>query len=366
MARSAVKREQILDELRMEIVSGAVPRGARLPTRLDLERRFQVSGATIQQALDKLRREGFVVAQGSRGTFVSDNPPHLCQYGLLFPAKETEKYRFSRYFTAMANAAATLDAAGERRISCFYGLDGHADVDDFQRLVQDLHRHCLAGLIFVTHPDNLKGTPVLDMPGIPRVAVRYAEPYDGLSTVQLDDQSFLHRAIKYLVDRGRKRIAVVRLHSTSELAVVTAMRAFGVEVRPHWLQTATIGVPECIRPVMRLLMHPGQPERPDGLIITDDNFEIDALGGLIEARVSVPEDLEIVCHVNHPASTKTALRVQRLGYDTRRVLGSCVELIDRQRLGEPPASIRLQPVFEGEFPDYYYPPLRAPIAAGIG
>ena len=350
MARSPVKRDEILVKLREEIISGRVPRGARLPTRLDLERRFQVSGATIQQALDRLRTEGFVVAQGSRGTFVSENPPHLCEYGLLFPTREDKKFHFSRFYTALEVASEQLTQDSTRRISRFYGLDGHADVDDFHRVVQDLKSRRLAGLIFATPPDALKGTPILEFPNIPRAVVRDHDPYDGYSTVRLDPSAFLHRALKEMVALGRRKIAVVRLHSSPEERVANAMRAHGLEVRPHWLHSATIAVPESIRPVMRLLMHPGQPERPDGLIITDDNFEVEALGGLAEARVLIPDDLEVICHCNHPIRTKTPMRIRRLGYDATRVLAACIDLIDRQRAGEPPSSVGLQPLFEGEFP----------------
>lgn len=351
MARSAVKREQILGELREEIVRGVVPIGARLPTRLDLEKRFQVSGATIQQALDRLGSEGFVIAQGSRGTFVADNPPHLFRYGLIFPAKAEEKHRFSRYYTALSAAADLLERAGERRIARYYGFDGHTDGDDYPRLVQNLRNHRLAGLIFSTPPDALKGTPVLDMHGIPRVVMRDHDPYDGMATLRLDHGAFLHRAIKDLLAKGRRKIAVVRLHSLAEHAVTDVMTSFGLEVRPHWMQMGSISVPEMIRPVIRLLMHPAQADRPDGLIITDDNLETDAIGGLLDAQVRVPEDIAVVSHCNLPPAVRTPLPIRRLGYDSRRILNACIELVDRQRAGEPPASIGLQPVFEGEFPN---------------
>jgi DNA-binding LacI/PurR family transcriptional regulator len=45
--------------------------GARLPTVRDLMKKHQVSQATVQEALDHLRREGLLVSQVGRGTYVT-------------------------------------------------------------------------------------------------------------------------------------------------------------------------------------------------------------------------------------------------------------------------------------------------------
>lgn len=45
--------------------------GARLPTVRDLMKKYQVSQATVQEALERLRREGRLVSQVGRGTYVT-------------------------------------------------------------------------------------------------------------------------------------------------------------------------------------------------------------------------------------------------------------------------------------------------------
>src|SRR5688572_6191440 len=45
--------------------------GARLPTVRDLMKKHRVSQATVQRALDRLRREGRLVSQVGRGTYVT-------------------------------------------------------------------------------------------------------------------------------------------------------------------------------------------------------------------------------------------------------------------------------------------------------
>src|SRR5947207_12682088 len=79
----ATKHRMIGETLRGEIVAGRFPPGARLPTRRQLTERFAAGPMSVQRALDRLARDGFVVAEGRRGTFVSPQPPHLNHYALV-------------------------------------------------------------------------------------------------------------------------------------------------------------------------------------------------------------------------------------------------------------------------------------------
>ena len=65
-----VKRDQIVDELRRRILSGALPRGARLPQD-ELARDFGASSTPVREALRLLEAEGLVVAEPHRGVRVA-------------------------------------------------------------------------------------------------------------------------------------------------------------------------------------------------------------------------------------------------------------------------------------------------------
>ena len=64
--------------LRKDIVRGIYAPGHRLPTRSEMGEEFGVGVATVQKALEELADDGFVQARARAGTFVVDNPPHLC------------------------------------------------------------------------------------------------------------------------------------------------------------------------------------------------------------------------------------------------------------------------------------------------
>jgi DNA-binding GntR family transcriptional regulator len=67
---SPVKRDQIVDELRRRILSGVLPRGARLPQD-ELARDFGASITPVREALRLLQAEGLVVAEPHRGVRVA-------------------------------------------------------------------------------------------------------------------------------------------------------------------------------------------------------------------------------------------------------------------------------------------------------
>ncbi|MFG1810957.1 GntR family transcriptional regulator [Streptomyces sp. NPDC049040] len=64
-------------ELRQDIEQGTFGSGDQLPTQAALVRRFDVSRATVQRALDELRRDGWIDSQQGRGSYVLDrSAPH--------------------------------------------------------------------------------------------------------------------------------------------------------------------------------------------------------------------------------------------------------------------------------------------------
>ena len=64
--------EQVIDCLRQEILSGALPLSSRLPTEPGLMERFGVSRTVIREAIAALRNDGLINTTQGRGMFVAD------------------------------------------------------------------------------------------------------------------------------------------------------------------------------------------------------------------------------------------------------------------------------------------------------
>lgn len=87
---------------------------------------------------------------------------------------------------------------------------------------------------------------------------------------------------------------------------------------------------------MQLLMQSGQQERPNGLIVSDDNVLTAAGEGLVAAGVRVPEDLHVVAVTNFPLLVPSPIPVTRIGFDIPAILDVLVHRLEQVRRGEKP------------------------------
>ena len=342
------KREQVVSFIRGRIVSGKLGPEDRIPTHQELERLCDAGSPTIRAAMEVLRETGFITTQHRKGTFVVPHPPHLAQFAVAFPSSPVS---VSRFYEAIRNEAEKRHQP-DRRISLFHEIDSHTDAEDYQRLLGWVEAQRLAGLIFAGNPYRLArmGSPLVTKPGVWRTAIMAEEERCPFPTVYPDTRAFLPRAFNYLASRGRKRVAVVTLN-IGDTALVQFNRfqalaaEYGLTLRPHWLQAAVPGSPEWSRQTALLLLHGNQSERPDALVITDDNL----VEGITEGVLAAAAKLEIVAQANFPYATRCLVPAKRLGYDITRLMAVCLERIEQQRRGEHvPVHTTIPAVFEEE------------------
>jgi DNA-binding transcriptional regulator YhcF (GntR family) len=344
--RARPQQERIVQSLRGQIVEGNLPPGSRVPSRRDLAERLSASLLTVQQALDRLARDGFVEARGRAGTFVSDRPPHLVNIALVFEHLPNERV-FPRLWTALANEAHGFDSK-EVTLTSWLGVSGHADNEDFQRLCTEIRNQRIGGLIFPARPHVYLNTPLLDAPGIPRVAPLSVESTPLFPTVTpIRFGPWLERALEYLAARGRRKVALIQGAGVAppDAAMV---RRLGLSIKPYMVQAMIYSQPESARPLAHLMVRREQADAPDALVIADDNLVEYATAGIVDAGVRVPEDLEVVAHCNFPWPTPSALPVRRLGYDVREYLRHALASIGDRRCGHGGPARTLHPIFEDE------------------
>lgn len=367
MSRNFVRQSTIVERLRNEIVSGGFPPGSRLPTRTELQKKFKASVMTVQRALEFLKTEGFVKSCGRNGTFVSENPPHLWCYAMAFPHHPSNVSHWVRFWTALSHEASRIQHSTRRRFEHFYDMDVPSKSDYYAKLETAIANQRLAGLIFPVRPFRFDGTPVLEAPGLPRVAVM-PEPYKGVPCVSLDHNAFIDRALDYFVAHNRRRVAAVMVpgHSGAFMQYFqNAIEKRGLLHRPWWLQVVSQQAAEWTANVVRLLLQGTPDERPDALLVTDDNLVEHAATGVIQAGLRTPADLDIVGHCNFPWPASSVLPLKRLGYDAGEVLRSCIEVIDLQRKGLPcPDRTMVPPQFEEEV-NSVLPTLLGPVPTGF-
>ena len=71
MAQQSWRYQEIADELRQQIESGALPRESQLPTEVELQKKFGASRNTVRDAVKLLVLQRLLETRGREGTWVT-------------------------------------------------------------------------------------------------------------------------------------------------------------------------------------------------------------------------------------------------------------------------------------------------------
>jgi DNA-binding LacI/PurR family transcriptional regulator len=343
------KQAQLDSRLRLQIVEGNWHPGSRIPTYDELEKKFTVSRATLRQAVDVLQKDGFIYSAGRKGSFVSEHLPFQYRYGLVALAHRHVESRFWQVLKQQAQRITDDDTP--RQMHVYTQIGGPTGQAQTQQLLDDIRSHRLAGLIFlgIGGLEDIKELrPWLG--SMPMIAFTEQVPHPNMHRILLDHHAFATRGIEALMTLGCRRIAVFHFseyvghHDLPDL--ITRM---GLQTRQSWHHAIAREFPQGARSVAHLLMEQPADQRPDGLIIGNDNMVEPVLGGLLDAGVTVGQDVHAVCHCNWPGPTVTLVPTVQLGYDMTQAMEQSMQLIDRTRQYACPGSvIQLAPLFQEE------------------
>ena len=335
--RPPVQREEMLHFIRKQVVTGVWEPGFRLPPRTWFEQKFSAAPATVQKAFEILCAEGVLKSEPRKYTCVDEAPPHLNRYGLVLYGTEKQENLFSR---SLVQAAELLRRREGRNLEVFFDLDCRQDSPDHRELVYGVEHHLFAGLFFASYPKRLLGTPILNVPGLPRVM--FSQPSSQLPeliALDLPPERLAERALAYLAARGARRIAVLlpatKPQPDRRELILRRASALGLECPPDYcLELYSDGAP-LVTPVVELLFNRRNRERPDGFLVGDDNFLPYALAGLRRALGAEAAGVRVVSHANYPDTAQSPeLPVKFFYVNVLEILKRGIELIDRQRRGQ--------------------------------
>ena len=351
---SSADRQQIVTTLRREIIEGLYKPGGRLPTRIALRQRFDASPITIQRVMDQLSREGFIeVRRRKSGTVVVKHPPHLNHYRLLIPVPHDNALMASPHVQAVQQECLRLERLRTGMMCSTCNLSDALQPEATRRLIEDVLSERVAGLMFLFNPMPFNA-PILKEPRVPRVVLGPPSPLKHLPHIWFDEQ-VVQKAVERFASLGCRRIAMLCNSEWDEHQARTfldSVASHGLTTHPWWIQAAMWTHPDSVRNCVHLLMHPGQSERPDALLITDDALVPAAGDGLIAAGLSpaaTPREIHVIAHANFPRSTPTRFPMLRIGFNIRELVSRGIDCIDAQRRGEIPQHLTLLPtLFENE------------------
>ena len=321
--------------LQRAIAAGQYHPGERIPTRQKLENSFGASSVTVQRATEVLIASGFLEVRGKRGTFVAANPPSLRNFVLMLPRRldeDVSKNAARRNFAEEARKISDRDGVA---INVFDGYMDWRNIDRYNRLVTDFGEDRLAGVIFIIQPRDFVGTPLLDNPNIARVAIDSRQMIDNVPVVFFDTADFFARAMKHLRTAGSRNPAYIGSPQEPERIagwVNAAATGYGLKIAQENIQSASLETVEWGYLLAKLMFGRGKNQRPDGLIIGDDNLVPPVTRALKELGIRKSE-LTVVAYANYPLVTQSFFPALRLGVKVEHLMRACLECLLAQKDG---------------------------------
>ncbi len=69
--------EQLMDQVKNEIIEGTLEAGQALPSVRALSKELKISALTVKKAYDRLEEDGFIVTVHGKGSFVAETDKNL-------------------------------------------------------------------------------------------------------------------------------------------------------------------------------------------------------------------------------------------------------------------------------------------------
>jgi DNA-binding transcriptional ArsR family regulator len=316
------KHLAIVETLRGRIISGRYGAGALMPTVRELTAELSVSIPTVSRALAQLIDQGFITTDGRRGTHVVDHPPNRHRCALVLPEMPDGEGRYANlHWQALAAAARARSADPARGIALFHALNQHAELPEHRRLLAEIANGSVSGLVLC---DPFQGGSWIDLGGraLPRIGGGPSR-HPSHGAIHLSQHDFRTRAVALLRAQGRQRLAVIMDDSPGALAGAAALsataRACGMDCSDARILAAPLTASGWARHAAAALMGGAPGERPDALLVCDDNLAAAVEDGLDAAGIG-GDQLTLAVHANFPHPPPTRRHAIRLGWDQREFL----------------------------------------------
>lgn len=341
----AASSNTVLASLRDQI--SRLEDGARLPTVRDLMRIHQVSQATVQEALTRLRDEGMLTSQVGRGTYVvkggeasaaSDDGAvaHLESLLILSNASLNE-----RCVLVQNHIVEQLSRSGSKVVQISYHNTGHlleilTSVPDFD------------AAILQSHYENIPIRLLNLLQSKTRALVVDGHSVAGvdIDRVGTDWEAALDLALEYLSELGHRSVALVSLVSMAQ-PILAARRAFDRISQRHetvWRHTQSIALRGVLHPTQRV----GDALGQELSALLDEHGKLpftamvtlgisDSLGirqCLEEMEIACPKDLSLFVLGHHDVPTEHFGFMTMAGSSYLNAAKSLIDTI-RKRIAAP-------------------------------
>ena len=348
--KSAPKHQVITSQLATEILAGKYGRTGRLPSEVQLVKRFGVARPTIGQALRGLQAQGLIERRAGSGTYVSPGngrkpgqPSSLPQLGMIVPyLRHTEI--FIPILGELASLARGFDFDFWPGVMVSPVSEARMTVPEAEALCERFIESGVRGVFFVPFEHqtdredaNRRITERLRQAGIPVVLIdRDLGGFPNRSAydlVGIDNFAGGYLLAEHLIKLGLRRLAYVMRPLTASTVdariagALTAMRAHGLESPRSFVH---VGDPTDLKFVRTF----SRGSQLDAVFCASDHIAAQLLQTLNRLGIRVPVDLRLVGFDNIPYASLLTIPLTTMDQPCRDIAITAFNAL-RERLADP-------------------------------
>lgn len=292
----------LMEELKQEILSGAIKPGEKLPSENELSDRYQISRHTVRKALSILINEGYIEAEHGRGTFCSQRMGHMKNSrNVAVVTTYISDYIFPRLIQGMDKVLT------ENGYSIILKNTANSRTKE-ERVLEDILTKDIEGLIIEPSKSQIycKHTnlyAMLDQYEIPYVFIQgvYSQMIDK-PHILMDDCKGGYMVTKHLIDAGHRKILGIFKADDFQgkerhKGYVKALQEAGIAYDPDmvvWFHTED----RKTKPAMMMELFLEQKVEMDAVVCYNDQIAIEVIRCLQRNGLRVPEDISVTGYDN--------------------------------------------------------------------
>ncbi|MDE7015449.1 MAG: GntR family transcriptional regulator [Kineothrix sp.] len=298
MERKQPKYMELVNWIQEQIAAKKFLPGQKMYSENRLKEMFHVSRQTIRHAIGVLEEEGVLVRRRGSGTYISntgrENPGSRTRIAVV--TTYVDSYIFPKTIQGIENV---LSESGYSVQIAF--TNNHVSRE--KTILEDIiERDEVAGVIVETTKSGLPNPNLglygkLLKRGIPVIFINSYYPGLPIPHVSLDDRAAGVKAVKYLLERGHKKIGGVFKMDDGQghmryAGYLDAMQEAGIEMDDSsivWLDTEMM---QHLGEYRHLLM--SRLKNCTAAVCYNDQIAFEAASILNSVDIRVPEDISIV------------------------------------------------------------------------
>lgn len=302
------------------IQRGELTPGQQLDTENVLAKQFKLSRQTVRQALGELEKEGWIIRQQGRGTFVADRKRKAKPIGLII--KSISNYTFPEIVRGIENRL--YDAGFELKL--------YLTKDDPEREAECLQKvleNDIDGLIIEPaksiHPcKNLVYYQEIMKREIPCLFIHsYWKELDPAYLI-IDDRQGGYLATQYLLDLGHRRIAGIFNVDSSQgvdrqIGFKRALQEYGIEPEPALIGEYIYQHDFATFPYHFMLEILERPQPPTAVFCYNDMDAVRALDAIRQLGLKVPEDISVIGYNDSGLTTVSEVKLTSVKHPKREL-----------------------------------------------